>query len=341
MVLLQDFVLEFYVRKTRPTKRYVESLIEVLESQGLRLRIDDEHAPFFGDLSRDTHEKRAKLSREDAIERVVEEGGGGFSFVHNEVAFWIRIYPQGWPGNRERAKRLGESPDGEVALGSVAVEWPWVSDEQETRPRLQKTLELGRVLYSALKPIIGMGYLDEIDVTEASILRDGPRQLFRINFWGPEIAKRVDYSVLRDMPGIVIEGLPDGGVLIYVPPERLTGPDRVDLREAEILLGFRGNVDVGVYSCLIDYFARRRQNDPDGLARELGFREDIIEKGKRAFDAAGRNPDTWLGLPQHDWEGYAEEIARRVGEGQLIVDARDEEQLSAIFRDFVRLYRSS
>ncbi len=230
-----EFKLEFYVPKSRADREYVGSLARLLEAQGFTLTIDSTHAPYFGDMSQWTQEECARLSAAEALDRLVAVGGGGLPFLSKSMALWLSIYPMGWYGNMQRAKRLGESATGEVPLGSVAIDWPWVSDEHDTRPRLRKTVELGHAFYAALNPVLGMGYLDEVDVTEASVLRDGPRYVFPINFWSPEMVRKVDFSALRNVPGLIVEDLPDGGVLICRDFDR-PGREWIDLTEVGRLL---------------------------------------------------------------------------------------------------------
>jgi hypothetical protein len=244
----QTYELEFYINKKPLNKEVIFQLIESMKEINLNVIIDNVHAPSFRNPTSPhrTYDECSKLSLEETIDIILNEGGGSIPFISKVFSYQLHIYPMGWAGNKERAKALHENIDGEIPYGTINFWWQYLTDHRINREKYIKTIEVGHIIYNIFKPVYGCSYIDEIwdskyyylIPTEWNIYKHGPRDMFPINFWGSQIAEKIDHQKLKQIQNLIIIELEDGGVLIHLPPDDFIEVEYGALRKGEKLLGW-------------------------------------------------------------------------------------------------------
>lgn len=220
-----------YMAKRDLTSEYLDKIVRILESNGLKLDIDkpldindivasnDAHLFFYGQLG--------------------EEGFGLF----------CRICGSGSDGHRynailesdERTKNDQNRPiaienwkaakEGRIAMPNVPfgnIKFQWRISGLLQNDRYVKFIEVCRSLYPLIRPFYGYSFIEgmtpefvNLMPTMNNIIKDGPRDFFYINIWGPEVSKRVDWKKLRNEDlKLIFTEFEDGGIMIFFDPEK-------------------------------------------------------------------------------------------------------------------------
>jgi len=341
----QSFLLEFYVPKATPRPEVSAKLVGILEGHGFRMLLDQDHAPFLGEQRKAVkHLLQEGLSPAAVIEALLAAEGGLVSF-DGPFHLALDLFPLGAPGNRNRARQLGESEKGEVALGSVRLFWQYLDPEENT-PRLAATVELAHTLYPILHPVFAMGYIDEVwnpalynlIPTEANVRQHGPRDFFRINIWGPAIIEKIPWRNLAEVPHVATRRYDDGGVGAWLTPVHYAEEQGLCNHpvEAEIVLGWHGEADLRIFRALMRFDEAPGQRHADLHLRLMGWDAQSLKEGrivvapnaeemrKVAFAEIGL-PESALPAYKEEgiWRKFAIRFARDVARGELPMDAEE------------------
>ncbi len=246
--------LEFYVQKRPPDSGLVLDLVRLMQESGFSVIVDRYHLPVFGDwevtreytIAKDYY-RHESMTLDEIVATLVKEEGGSIPFAEEPFPIRLSIFPLGGLGREDRAKALGESERGTVPLGSIRLDWDFLSTDVDNRERFLTTLDLGKSTYPILEPVCGFLYFDEIwdygqynlIPTERNILDHGPRDLFPLNFWSKDISERIEWRKIESFDDITIEPMEDSGLMIHLAVDSFVRYSFDGLREAERLLEWR------------------------------------------------------------------------------------------------------
>ena len=141
----------------------------------------------------------------------------------------------------------------------------------------------------------------------------------------------------------LVDELEDGAILV-VPQSLMAGPRDRRLCDALYLLGIpppgAEGADTDTYRALLDFFERKKSEDPDGLARDLGVDEAAMESWRRFVSKvsayAGTDPVEvpHRALSEAPWPEFAMSVAIEVGRGTMDLNPDHEEDLEEVLRGF-------
>ena len=188
--------------------------------------------------------------------------------------------------------------------------------------------------------VVGEGRERRFDPTVATI-----RAFNMANLFSKEFVERFgrERLIAARERAFRVEEIDDGSILIVPQALVAKGRDR-RLFDPLYLLGLpppgAEGADAATYRALLDYFERKKSEDPDGLARELGVDEAAMEAWRRFLSRVSVHTGTDLSSAPHralseaPWPEFAMSVAIEVGRGTLDFDPDDEEDLEEVLRGF-------
>jgi len=331
-------MVELYVPKGTPRHATAPELVYALRQEGLDVVTTGDLAPRIGPPSSAVRWVGPEAAQpEDAVFAVLAGGGGSLSLEGNFAAL-LGLYPFGWPGYVTRARELGEVLTDGLPVGVIRFSLDLVSDDEDIK-RFATAVDVTRRLYPIVQPIFGMGHTSEIwnpklfnlIPTEANVMKHGPRDFFSINVWGPSIIQNIEWRRLKEISPVIAHGFEDGGVMAWVKPEHFAEErsNCVHLMEAEIVLGWHGNVDVNVFRALMRLPQVLGGDNPDLHSRLMGWQWDQAGRLTPAPKAEATKNAAFveIGLPERAsavlreengiWHKFAIRLAEEIATGNL------------------------
>lgn len=236
------------MQKRPPDSGTVLDIVGLMREYGFSVLVDKSHLPMFGDWEATKKYRRYEtMTLDEVVAALVKEGGGSIPFAEEPFLISLGIFPLGGLGSQDRAKALGENETGAVPLGSIGLDWDFVSTRVDRRERFGTTIDLGKSMYRILKPVYGFLYIDEVwepnrynlIPTERNILNHGPKDVFALNFWSKDIAEGIEWERIEGIDDIFIVPMEDGGLMVHLAVDSFAGYNWDSLREAERLLEWR------------------------------------------------------------------------------------------------------
>lgn len=190
----------------------------------------------------------ASLSEREVIDAIVKEGSICFSVGDENGSYGMGVFPEPSEHNTgivsDRMVKEGEEDN--ALYGDIGFDWERLSGEGYNQALFAKTLKVVPDFYEALHPIYGQSCEENLMEsrfynlipTKRNIFKNGPRDLFDINLWSPEMVKKIDTSLFEREESLSTVKFPDGGLMIYISPEQYVSGDRGGLKRMEKVLGW-------------------------------------------------------------------------------------------------------
>lgn len=150
-------------------------------------------------------------------------------------------------------------------------------------------IELAKAYYGVLRPVVGITFDEDHEPVvlyweDATACRLA--KLYNLTLLSSRFKNISDPAVADGLEVHRTERLVDGGLLISLCDYPLRDDSAVRI-QAEVEIGFHPEVDPAEFRWRVARFDQALQDDPEGVARDLGLGPEDIERGRAASVAAG------------------------------------------------------
>jgi len=211
------FNIEFCIRPRSVDKELVSALVEAVIDLG---SIYDEKLGYWSDM--DDRGPFDDRPLEEAIE-VVSDDQGDIWCLHNDMSYCLTIHPQ--PLEKLKLGYIGMRID-HVYLEPSYTEKKLGNEGalDECLRNAEQLVEIAKAVWNVLepKPIYGLGDYDIYDwmtlPTDEEILNlKVEPNIYRLNFYGPELIEKFGKRKLLSMPAYRVEELDEGVMFLGSP----------------------------------------------------------------------------------------------------------------------------